>query len=306
MQNLILTILSTEFIFSVIRVTTPILFASLAALITSKAGVINIGIEGIMLISALAGVIISAYSQSLIVGILGAILIGVIIATIMAGFALKLKADLVLTGLAINMFATGITVYILYSLTGDKATSTALPSLVVPSIHLPIIRHIPILGGIISGHNILTYLAFVSVIVTYIIIYKLPIGVRIRAVGENPEAVKSVGVSVVKIRFISLIISGVFSALGGAYMSMGYMPWFTSEMVAGRGFIGLAAQSLGGSTPGGTLFASLVFGLADALSNILQTLNIPAEFIQSIPYITTILGLIVYSVIQTRKKKKNY
>ena len=304
MENLLDTIFSAQFAFSVIRVTTPILFAALAALITNKAGVINIGIEGIMLISSLSGVIVSAYTQSVILGLLGAIISGVAVSLVMAVFALKLKSDLVLTGLAINMFASGFTVYLLYVVCNDKATSTVLKSLVVPQAEIPFIKDIPILGEILSGHNMLTYLAFFSVFLIWIVVYKMPIGMRIRSVGENPDAAKSVGVNIIKVQFTAIIISGVLAALGGAYMSMGYMSWFSRDMIAGRGFIGLAAQNLGGATPSGTLFAALVFGLADALSNILQTLSVPAEFIQMIPYLTTIFGLIIYSVHQTNKKKK--
>ena len=133
----------------------------------------------------------------------------------------------------------------------------------------------------------MTYLSLICVLLVYILVYKTAIGLRIRAVGENPNAAESVGINVIKIKFIALMISGVLAALGGAYMSMGYVSWFSRDMVAGRGFIGLAAQNLGGAEPIPTLLAALAFGIADAMSNILQSLRVPAEFVQVIPYVTT-------------------
>lgn len=302
-MNLIQTIFSTSFAFSVMRVSTPILFAAMAALITNKAGVMNIALEGIMLMSALFGTVISAWTQSSFWGLLGAIAIGVIVSAIMAMFSFKLKADLILTGIAINTFASGAAIFIMYLVCHDKATTSSLPSLSAPSIAIPIIKDIPILGEIVSGHNILTYLAFLSVFVVWLIIYKTPLGLRIRAVGENADAAKSVGVNVVKTQFISLMLCGIFAGLGGAFMSMGYLSFFSRDMVSGRGFIALAAQNMGGAKPFGTLIASLIFGTADALSNILQALRVPSEFVQMMPYVITIIGLVLY-VIGLKKKRE--
>lgn len=304
MESVFQTILSAEFGYSVLRVTTPILFSALAALITNKAGVMNIALEGIMLFAALFGVIGSAYSQSIIVGLICAIAAGVAVALILAYFALQLKANLVLTGIALNLFASGGTVFILYLVCNDKGISASLKSLVVPKVEIPIIKSIPILGHIFSGHSLLTYLSLICVLLVYILVYKTAIGLRIRAVGENPNAAESVGINVIKIKFIALMISGVLAALGGAYMSMGYVSWFSRDMVAGRGFIGLAAQNLGGAEPIPTLLAALAFGIADAMSNILQSLRVPAEFVQVIPYVTTLIGLVLYSVSKNKKNKK--
>ncbi len=304
MDNLLGTILSNDFAFSILRVTTPLLFAALAALITSRAGVLNIATEGIMLMAAFCGVVASAYSQSAFVGVLGGLASGCLIAALMAWFALKLKADIILTGLAINMFASGATVFLMFLVCGDKATTMSMPSLAVPTWDIPLIRDLPALGGIVSGHNILTYVAFLCVILTWALLFRTSLGLRIRAVGENKGAAQSVGIHVLRTQFIAILLSGVLAALGGVYMSMGYMSFFSRDMIAGRGFIGLAAQSLGGANPLGTLIASLVFGIADALSNILQTLRVPAEFVQLIPYATTIVGLVLYAMVQEKRRKQ--
>jgi len=161
-------------------------------------------------------------------------------------------------------------------------------------------------GEILSGHNVLTYLAFLSVLVIYIFLYKTPLGLRIRAVGENIDAATSVGINVRGIQFLSLILSGILGGFGGAYMSMGYVSWFSRDMTAGRGFIALAAEAMGGGAALGTMLTSLLFGFADSLSNSLQALRIPAEFVQMIPYLATIIGLVIYSSIRQKEKNRHF
>ncbi|WP_342563003.1 ABC transporter permease [Paenibacillus sp. FSL R7-0345] len=304
MNSLLDVIFTTDFAFSLLRVTTPILFAALGALISNRAGIINIGMEGIMLVSALAGVIVSAYTQSAWVGLLGAVLSGTLIAGILAFFTLKFKTHIILGGVAINMFASGGTVFILYLLSGDKGSSTSLASKVLPSVQIPLIQDIPVLGPILSGHHILTYVSILAVLVVYYLLNRTPLGLRIRSVGENPHAAQSVGVSVIKIQYTALLLSGFFASLGGAYMSMGYLSLFTRDMIAGRGWIAIAAESMGRSTTIGTALTSLLFGAADALSNALQVLKIPAELIATLPYVATVIGLLIYAISETRKKNK--
>lgn len=304
MNSLLNVIFTTDFAFSLLRVTTPILFAALGALISNRAGIINIGMEGIMLVSALAGVIVSAYTQSAWVGLLGAVLSGTLIAGILAFFTLKFKTHIILGGVAINMFASGGTVFILYLLSGDKGSSTSLASKVLPSVQIPLIKDIPVLGPILSGHHILTYISILAVLAVYYLLNRTPLGLRIRSVGENPHAAQSVGVSVIKIQYTALLLSGFFASLGGAYMSMGYLSLFTRDMIAGRGWIAIAAESMGRSTTIGTALTSLLFGAADALSNALQVLKIPAELIATLPYVATVIGLLIYAISETRKKNK--
>ncbi|MEF9934393.1 MAG: ABC transporter permease [Clostridium sp.] len=304
MSDILNLIFSTEFAYSVIRVTTPILFAALAALISNKAGVVNIGIEGIMLMSALVGVIGSAFTQSAFLGVVFAMAAGALMALVLAYFALNLKTDIILGGIALNLFATGGTVFLLYVVSGDRGASTSLSSLTVPQITIPLIDQIPVIGPILSGHNLLTYLSVIMVVVVSYFLYKTPTGLKIRAVGEAPHAASSVGISVRGVQYKALIISGLLSGLAGAYMSMGYLSMFSNNMTAGRGFIALAAEAMGRGTPIGTFIASLVFGFADALSSTLQVLSIPVEFIQMIPYLTTIIGLVVYSASRAKKANK--
>lgn len=301
MEHVLPAVFSAEFVFSILRLTTPILFAGLGALITDRAGVMNIGLEGIMLCSALAGVIASAATQSALLGFLFAILVGMALGLIMAYFAIHLKTDMILTGIAMNLLASGGTVFVLYAVAGDKGMSTSLKSLTMPVVHIPFIKDIPVIGTMISGHNLLTYLALFAVAAMWILLYKTPLGLRIRVVGENSHAAESVGIHVKRVQYAALAISGILAAMGGAYMSMGYMDKFARDMTAGRGFIALAAEALGRGTPVGTLCASLVFGAADALGSNLQVLDVPVQFIQMLPYVFTVAGLVLYSA---RKKRR--
>ena len=295
MANLLNIIFSTSFGYAVLRVTTPILFATLGALISIKAGVVNISMEGTMLVAALTGVAVSAYTGSGMAGLIAAVLAGMLLGLMLAYFALNLKTDIILAAIAINLMASGGTVFGLFVISGDRGISSSLASKVLPRIQIPIIHQIPVVGPVLSNHNVLTYVALLSVIVVYVLLYKTPLGLRIRAVGENSHAADSVGISVIKTQYIALIMSGAFAGFGGAFMSMGYVSWFSTNMTAGRGFIALAAEALGMGKPFGVLLTSLLFGTADALANALQAFRIPSEFVQMVPYVVTILGLVIYA-----------
>lgn len=302
MNPLLKSILSPDFGFAILRVMTPLLFPALGVAITSLAGSVNIALEGIMLISAFFGVIVSAFTGSLLLSLLAGIAAGVALATILGYFHLKLKADIILGAIALNMFASGITIFLLYLFIGDKGSTSSLKSLVFPSVEIPLLNKIPILGDILSGHNILTYTAILMVLVYYILVYKTPLGLRIRAVGQNPNAAASVGIKVDRIKLYALMLSGFFGALGGLYLSMGYLSWFARDMTAGRGFIAVAAATLGGDLPLGTFLASLLFGLVNALANYLASINIPSQLIQMIPYLVTLIVLTIFSLQRARKR----
>lgn len=303
-MNLLQYICSTEFLYMWIRVATPILLAALGAAVCNKAGVVNLGLEGIMLIAALFGVLGGAMGGNLFWGLLTGVGSALIVSAIFAYFHLILKANATLCGTAINTAATGLTVFVLQLATGEKGNSSSLRSFSFPEVEIPLIKDIPVVGDILSGHNALTYTAILMVVLVYILLYKTPLGLRMRAVGENPNAASSVGQDVVKIRFIAIIICGVLTGLGGMYLSMGYLDMFVRDMVAGRGFIALAACSMGQSTPVGALISSLVFAFFDGLSNILQVLQIPSQFVQMLPYLATIAGLTVFSIQQSMRAKR--
>lgn len=304
MQDLLDIILTTSFAYSILRVSTPLILAGMAAVISERAGVVNIAIEGMMLTSALCGVVISAFTQSWVAGLFAGTALSVLISLLLAYFILNLKANNIMCGLAINAIAKGGTILVLFLLTGNKGASTALRSMSIPHVDIPVIENIPLIGEVISGQNLLTYVAFALVILMHVYIFKTRGGICISAVGENPKAVDSVGISILRTRYRALLISGVFSGLAGVFLSMGYMNGFTANMTSGRGFIALAANAMGQNTPFGTMIAALIFGAADSASNSLQVLRVPSQFIQMIPYATTILGITLYSIQRVNREKR--
>ncbi len=304
MSPLLSSILSPEFGYAILRVMTPLLFPAIGVAFSELAGTVNIALEGIMLMSAFTGVIVSAYTGSLWLALIAGIAAGVLMASVLAFFHLRLKADIILGAIALNMFASGMTIFLLYLITGDKGSTSSLTSMVFPEVEIPLLRAVPVLGPMLSGHNILTYVALLSVVLFYVIIFKTPLGLRIRAVGQNPHAAESVGINVNLVRWYALMLSGFFGALGGLYLSMGYVSWFSRDMTAGRGFIAIAAATLGGNLPVGTFIASLFFGLVNSFAIYIAAINVPSELIQLIPYAVTVIALAVYSVRSARRKQK--
>lgn len=306
-EQLISMVFTTSFGYSIIRITSPILFAALAAVVAEKAGVSNIGLEGIMGISALFGVLFAYWTNNWLVGVLGALVVGAFLGLIMGFFALKLKTDIILAGIAINLMGGGGTIFLLYLFTGLKGNTASLttPAMLTPRINIPLVQDIPVLGPILSGHSILTYVAFLLVLLVWVLLYKTATGLRIRAVGENPNAADSVGVSVLKIQYIALAISGALSGLGGAYMSMYYSQSWNTGIIAGRGFIALAAQAMGQGEPVGAMLSSLLFGFASALGNKMEGMpGFSSYLVASIPYAVTIIGLVLYAAATIKRIKK--
>jgi len=283
------TILSPDFFNAVLRATTPILFATLAAGVAQQSGICNMALEGIMVFCALFGVIFSSLTQSWGLGILLTMITGGVIGLIMAFFVLQLKTDEILAAIAINLIASGSTVLILLAFSGDRGSSASVASVSAP---------------VVLGQNVLTWLALALVAVMHLFLYHTPLGLRIRAVGENQNAAESVGISSVKIRYIALVISGMLCSLGGYFMSGGYMNMFTKEMAAGRGFIALAAGAMGRNTPVGGFLVALLFGISQAFSNAMQLTNIPMELVQMIPYAATLIGLAVFSYYELQKRAR--
>lgn len=303
MESVFKYIFSTDFIVAILRMSTPLILCSMGVLLVRKSGVVCIAFESMMLAASFGGVIGSAYSHSLWIGALCGIGMSIAFAMLFGFFVLVMKANNMLVSLALNTLGSGGTVFMLYAFTGDRGSSTNLSSLNFPVINIPLIQDIPVLGPILSGHSLMTYLALLSVPVVYILLMKTPLGLRIRAVGENEGAAESLGSSPVKIRFAALLIAGILAGMAGMYMSMGYVSYFTRDMVSGRGFIAIAAQNLGGSMPIPTLIWAFVFGASNAIANAFQAINLPPEFLQMFPYAATIIGLMLVGMRINRKEK---
>jgi simple sugar transport system permease protein len=274
-----------------LRLATPIAYGSLGGLFSERAGIVNIGLEGMMLTGAFAGVSVSQLSGNAWFGVLAAMVVGGLLGLLHGVITVRFAGNQVVSGTGINIFALGFTAYMSQVLWGSRGASEGyVPGL--PPISIPLLQDVPIIGDIISGHTPLVYLMIVITVLSYIILFKTPLGLRIRAVGERPEAADTAGINVFKTKYLCLIISGMLAGLGGAFLSLGHLNLFALGMTGGRGFIALAAMILGKWMPFGAFGASLLFGFADALQMRLQALGIlPPQIILAIPYILTIAVL---------------
>ena len=280
---------------------TPILLAALGGTFTFYAGVFNIAMEGMMLTGAFFAVLGSYYFDSWLMGLVCAIIGSLLMALIFILFAVTLKTDEFVTGIALNLFALGSTTYMMRQIFNVKGAFSNPGIVPIPRIHIPVLAKIPILGNILSGQNLIIYITVFVVILSAFIIFKTRFGLRLRAAGYNAPSLDSSGVSSAKIRIWSLIICGVLCGLAGAFLSLGYVTLFSENMSAGRGWISLAAVILVNGNPWGIALISLLFGFTDGLGLLLQQ-YMPSQFTSMVPYVATLIALYFYSI-QARKRK---
>lgn len=292
---------------TVLASTTPVMLATLAANMMTKSGIFNLAIEGTMLICALTGVVVSAFTQNLWIGCIVAVLMGVAVSFVFGYFALVMKGAMNACGVALNLVASGGTVFVLVMLTGSKANSSALKSLTFPVVGIPVLKDIPILGTIFFEQNLVTYIGWVIVAATSWMLYKTKLGIHIRAVGENPAAAKAAGLNVILHQFVALAICGVACSFGGMYLSMGALKSFTTGMVAGRGYMSLAMDAMSQGNPVVGCLSSLLYGFSDTITVYLQLYSkIDLKLIDAFPYLFIILVLVIIQAIRrmTAKKKE--
>jgi simple sugar transport system permease protein len=286
-----------------LRVMTPILLSALGGLISEIGGTINIGLEGLMLLAAFSSIAAGSATGSWVVAVLTGVAVAMLVSAVMGFFSLKMNVDIIIAGFAVNLFGSGFTIFLMskiYGLTGNYSPADA-PR--IPTVRIPLVEDVPVLGKLLSGHNLMVWIALLSVWFCIVLIYKTPYGVHLRAVGQAPKAAQSLGISVVRIKFTALLWSGAFAGLAGSFLSNGLTNMFVKDMTGGTGFLALAVVLLGNRNPIGVLIGSVVFGLASAIATIVQTIPgspIPSQFIQLIPYVVTILALVFFALQQKR------
>lgn len=269
----------------------PIVLGALCGTISERGGIIMLGVEGMMLLGAMAGVIGSYLTSNPWVGVLFALLIGGLTGFIYCLFCLKFKAHQSVIGVGLNILASGITEVLLKAFWGQEGMSDFVKT--VPRIKISFLENIPILNQLFADQSPYFYFMIIAVLSTWYIFYKTKIGLRYRAIGDHPLAVKTAGINVNKYRYIALTIAGSLAALGGSFLSISYNNLFVDGMVAGRGFMALAASIFGGWTPIGCLLASLVFASSQAISFNLTGSPVPIYFVQMLPYVTTLAVLMI-------------
>jgi len=280
----------TALLASMVRNATPLAFAALGGLFSERSGVINIGLEGMMLMSAFGGAAGAHFSGSVWIGLLVALLVGLLLGLLHAAASITFEADQIISGTAINLLALGGTGFLMVTLFGAGGTSPRIDSF--GPIAIPGLSSIPVIGPALFNQSILVYLLYVMVPLCWYLLFRTPFGLRLRAVGEVPEALDVAGVSVVRMRYLGVGLSGLFAGLGGAFLSMSLLSAFTEGMTNGRGFIALAALIFGRWNPIGAFGAALLFGAAQAFVFRGPQLAIPQEFIEMIPYLLVIIALV--------------
>jgi simple sugar transport system permease protein len=295
--------LLSNVLFAALRMSAPLILAGLAAALSQQVNLLNIAVEGIMLFGAFVAVVVGAMFGNVWIGVAAAILTGVIVSTLFGLFVVDLRANLIVAGLAVNILALGLTAYLLVVIFNTRGAYAPGNFSGIPRITLPLIEHIPFLGDILSGHGVLVYFSWLSVLLTSLLLYRTPLGVHIRAAGEHKEAATTAGIHVKKAQYAALLIGGL-AGLAGAQLSVGNLTLFTDNMTNGRGFIALAAMFFGAAKPGLTAIGCILFGLFEAIQFRMQaTTGVPPQFLQMLPYLIVIAALTIISLRNVLRKK---
>jgi general nucleoside transport system permease protein len=273
---------------AMLRFATPLVFGALGGIVCERSGVINIGLEGMMLMGAFFGIFGADLTGSWLGGCLIGMAAGGALALVHAVFSIQFRADQVVSGFAVNLLALGITGYVFIAHYGDQGTPEGISR--VPVVTLPGIEEIPFVGDAIGRTSLLTWLALLLVPLLALFLFRTPRGLRLRSVGEKPRAADSVGVPVIRTRYLAVIASGLLAALGGVYLSIAFLGSFSQNLTAGRGYIALAAVIFGAWRPGGALAACLLFGFSSAVAQRLPAFSeSTAVLFQALPYVLTLI-----------------
>jgi simple sugar transport system permease protein len=274
---------------AMLRYAAPLTFAGLGGLVSERAGVVNIALEGMMLMGAFFAAYGADKTGSWVLGLAIGVLAGMALAAIHAVWAVTMRADQIVSGTALNLVALGLTGYLYVDTYGSQGTPDNLPA--VPELHLPT-GSLGFIGNAIADLNLLVWGALLSVVLVWLVVFRTALGLRLRSVGENPRAAESVGVDVFLMRYLAVIASGGLAALGGAFLSIGFVHSFSPNMTAGRGFIALAALIFGRWRPMGLLAATLLFGFSSALAQRLPEFSPQAATLfQALPYVLTLIAV---------------
>jgi ABC-type uncharacterized transport system permease subunit len=280
-----------SFLASVLEQSAPIVLAALAAMITLRANILNVAVEGMMLVGAFTAIAVGNSTGNAAFALLCALIASVVLSQLLALMTLRFSADFIVAGLGINLLAAGGS---LFALEWFYRSPGGLRPMTFPDLwHIPAgsLSYLPVLGPALEGQSVIVILAFLAIPACYVFLYKTPTGSYLRAAGEDEHAARSAGIHVARMKALSLAISGVLSGLAGAQLSMDKLHFFLPDMTSGRGFIGLAATLFSGGLPWTTAAAAVLFGFFGALGDRLQALAIPSQFVLMLPYLAAILGL---------------
>lgn len=303
-MNMLAMFLGASVLSATLRLTVPVLFSAIGGCFGHKASVLNIGLESFLAISAFFAMVGSYLAESAWVGLLFGVLSGVAASVVFAVFVLYFKSNPMVTGIAMNLAAWGITNFLLGVMFNARGVFIDPRIKSFMGIDIPGLKSVPFLGKVFSGHNLLVFLAFASVAVSFVLMYKTPFGLRLRGVGIKQVATQSVGVNATKYKWMAILLGGFFSGFGGAFLTVGGASMFTEKISAGNGFLALAAVMVGDGNPVKTMLACLVFGYVSALSVSLQSIGLPSQVVLSFPYLITVVILVVSAVLGKARKAR--
>lgn len=296
--------LLTNILYAAIRVSTPLILAGMACLLSQQINLLNIAVEGLMLFGAFGAVVAGAYFGNVWLGLATAILLSVLISVIFCIFVINLRANLIVAGLAVNTLALGLISYLLVVFFNARGVYSPGNLAKLPTVDISLLQDVPFLGDILSGHSILVYVSWIIVVLVSLLLYHTRLGIHIRAVGEHLEAAKTAGINVKKVQYITLLLAGVLAGMAGAQLSIGDLTLFSDNMTNGRGFIALAAVFFGAARPGLTTLGCLLFGLFEAIQFRLQTTTgFPPQLVQMLPYTIVVVVLTAISLKNIQRKK---
>ena len=288
---------------NMLRTATPVALAAMGCLMTHHVNITNIGIDGMMLIGAFFAVLASYTLHSWLAGLAAAMVVGVLLGLFYYVFVIKFGSDEFIIGTALNIFATALTTFLLREALGVTGSFSSPEIVPLPTIHLPLIEQIPVLGQLLSGHTLLTYVTWILVPVCWAFIYKTPIGAHMRASGEYPDALVACGGQPARLKCLSSVLCGILACLAGAHLSLGYLTMFSENMSSSRGFIAFACVLFGQGNPPVVFLAALMFGFVNALGLRIQKI-IPSDLTAMLPYAVTVIMMVVVVVMQRRKKQR--
>lgn len=285
--------LENGFLHAILLQTTPILLAALAGAFSHQANILNLGLEGTILIAAFTSIAVGFATQSAELGVLAAVLAASAVALVHAGVTLGLRADNNMVGIGINLLGSGLTVFLLSALFNTRGAYSPMPFPPLWRLDLGPAAELPVIGAL-HGLSIICVVTPILLLASHFVLYRTSYGIRLRAVGESAGAAEASGIGVARMQTSAMLLSGMLSGLAGAQLAMGTIEMFVAEMSAGRGFIGLAASVFGGGTPFGSAIGALIFGAADAAATTMQiTSSIPPQLVLMTPYAVTLIVLVM-------------
>lgn len=286
-----------------IRYSTPILYAALGVLITQEANILNIGIEGMMLSGAFTAIAVSYFTGNWFLALIAAIIVGIILAIIMAFAHLKYNADIIVVGVAINLLSLALTRFLLNNVLRTSGFFRSPDIVPIPKVHFYFLTKNDVINTLFNNYSMFEIIGIMLVFIIWFLLFKTVWGLRVRSVGLFPQAAETAGINVYKLKFSTMIFSGLLGGIAGAHLSLGYSKLFVENMTVGKGIMGVAAMFFGGGDPIFTWVGCLIFGFADSVGSRLQPYGLPNQFVLMFPYIATVLFLTLAMIRRIRRER---